>query len=114
MIAKGFTVREAAMRLKVGKTALYEALRTPDVERDKVTQVIVHGLFLQAGRSDHFRVVTPCCWTERLPGDLKCYNVLYNTTKYCGTSALKSQRAQLINCAIPPARANGLLAQATL
>src|SRR6202047_981395 len=27
MIAKGLTVREAAIRLKVGKTALYEALR---------------------------------------------------------------------------------------
>jgi len=27
MISKGLTVREAAMRLKVGKTALYEALR---------------------------------------------------------------------------------------
>jgi DNA invertase Pin-like site-specific DNA recombinase len=27
MIAKGLTVREAATRLKVGKTALYEALR---------------------------------------------------------------------------------------
>ena len=30
MVAKGFTVREAAMRLTVGKTALYEALRKPD------------------------------------------------------------------------------------
>jgi hypothetical protein len=28
MVAKGLTVREAAIRLKVGKTALYEALRT--------------------------------------------------------------------------------------
>ena len=27
IIAKGLTVREAAIRLKVGKTALYEALR---------------------------------------------------------------------------------------
>ena len=27
MVAKGLTVREAAIRLKVGKTALYEALR---------------------------------------------------------------------------------------
>jgi DNA invertase Pin-like site-specific DNA recombinase len=27
MIAKGLTVREAATRLKVGKTAFYEALR---------------------------------------------------------------------------------------
>lgn len=27
IIAKGLTVREAATRLKVGKTALYEALR---------------------------------------------------------------------------------------
>jgi hypothetical protein len=27
MIAKGLTVREAAMRIKVGKTALYQALR---------------------------------------------------------------------------------------
>jgi DNA invertase Pin-like site-specific DNA recombinase len=27
MVAKGFTVREAATRLKIGKTALYEALR---------------------------------------------------------------------------------------
>ncbi|MGH7068818.1 MAG: hypothetical protein ACREFO_02225 [Acetobacteraceae bacterium] len=27
MIAKGLTVREAATRVKVGKTALYEALR---------------------------------------------------------------------------------------
>ena len=27
MIARGLTVREAAIRLKVGKTALYEALR---------------------------------------------------------------------------------------
>jgi hypothetical protein len=27
MIGKGLTVREAALRLKVGKTALYEALR---------------------------------------------------------------------------------------
>jgi DNA invertase Pin-like site-specific DNA recombinase len=27
MVAKGFTVREAAARLKIGKTALYEALR---------------------------------------------------------------------------------------
>jgi hypothetical protein len=27
MIAKGLTVREAATRLRVGKTALYEALR---------------------------------------------------------------------------------------
>ena len=33
MIAKGFTVREAATRLKVGKTALYEALRGQDVQR---------------------------------------------------------------------------------
>lgn len=29
MIGKGLTVREAAMRLKVGKTALYDALREP-------------------------------------------------------------------------------------
>jgi len=28
LIAKGLTVREAAVRLKVGKTALYQALRT--------------------------------------------------------------------------------------
>lgn len=28
MVAKGLTVREAATRLKVGKTALYEALRS--------------------------------------------------------------------------------------
>ena len=27
LVDKGLTVREAAMRLKVGKTALYEALR---------------------------------------------------------------------------------------
>jgi hypothetical protein len=27
MVAKGLTVREAATRLRVGKTALYEALR---------------------------------------------------------------------------------------
>jgi DNA invertase Pin-like site-specific DNA recombinase len=27
MVAKGLTVREAAIRLKIGKTALYEALR---------------------------------------------------------------------------------------
>jgi transposase len=27
MVAKGLTVREAATRLKVGKTALYEAMR---------------------------------------------------------------------------------------
>jgi DNA invertase Pin-like site-specific DNA recombinase len=27
MVARGLTVREAAIRLKVGKTALYEALR---------------------------------------------------------------------------------------
>ena len=27
MVAKGLTVREAAVRLKIGKTALYEALR---------------------------------------------------------------------------------------
>lgn len=27
MVAKGLTVREAATRLKIGKTALYEALR---------------------------------------------------------------------------------------
>ncbi len=27
MVAKGLTVREAATRLKLGKTALYEALR---------------------------------------------------------------------------------------
>jgi len=27
IIAKGLTVREAAVRLKVGKTALYDALR---------------------------------------------------------------------------------------
>ena len=27
LVAKGLTVREAAMRLKVGKTALYQALR---------------------------------------------------------------------------------------
>jgi DNA invertase Pin-like site-specific DNA recombinase len=27
LIARGLTVREAAMRLKVGKTALYQALR---------------------------------------------------------------------------------------
>ena len=27
MVAKGLTVREAAIRLKVGKTALYEAFR---------------------------------------------------------------------------------------
>jgi hypothetical protein len=27
IISKGLTVREAAVRLKVGKTALYEALR---------------------------------------------------------------------------------------
>ena len=30
MVAKGLTVREAATRLKVGKTALYEALRAQD------------------------------------------------------------------------------------
>jgi hypothetical protein len=30
MVAKGFTVRETAMRFKLGKTALYEALRKPD------------------------------------------------------------------------------------
>jgi len=28
MIAKGLTVREVAIRLRIGKTALYEALRT--------------------------------------------------------------------------------------
>ena len=33
MIAKGFTVRETAIRLKVGKTALYEALRGQDAQR---------------------------------------------------------------------------------
>jgi len=27
MISKGLTIREVAVRLKVGKTALYEALR---------------------------------------------------------------------------------------
>jgi DNA invertase Pin-like site-specific DNA recombinase len=32
MIAKGFTVRETATRLKVGKTALYEALREQDAQ----------------------------------------------------------------------------------
>ena len=31
MVAKGLTVREAAIRLRVGKTALYEALRTDTV-----------------------------------------------------------------------------------
>jgi DNA invertase Pin-like site-specific DNA recombinase len=30
VIGKGLTVREAATRLKVGKTALYEALRKPE------------------------------------------------------------------------------------
>ena len=30
MVSKGLTVREAAIRLKVGKTALYEALRNQD------------------------------------------------------------------------------------
>ena len=30
MVAKGLTVREAATRLKIGKTALYEALRAQD------------------------------------------------------------------------------------
>ena len=29
LVAKGLSVREAAIRLKVGKTALYEALRPP-------------------------------------------------------------------------------------
>ncbi len=29
LLAKGLTVREAATRLKVGKTALYDALRSP-------------------------------------------------------------------------------------
>ena len=29
LIAKGLSVRDAAVRLKVGKTALYEALRQP-------------------------------------------------------------------------------------
>src|SRR6185437_14393734 len=32
MVAKGLTVREAAIRLKVGKTALYEALRAGNAE----------------------------------------------------------------------------------
>ena len=32
MVAKGLTVREAATRLKVGKTALYEALREQDAQ----------------------------------------------------------------------------------
>ncbi len=36
LLAKGLRVREAARRLKIGKTALYEALRKPDlVERPK-------------------------------------------------------------------------------
>ena len=33
MVAKGLTVREAATRLKVGKTALYEALRGQATQR---------------------------------------------------------------------------------
>ncbi len=33
MVAKGLTVREAATRLKVGKTSLYEALRGQDAQR---------------------------------------------------------------------------------
>ena len=33
MVAKGLTVREAATQLKVGKTALYEALRKQDAQR---------------------------------------------------------------------------------
>jgi hypothetical protein len=32
MVARGLTVRKAAIRLKVGKTALYEALRAGDAE----------------------------------------------------------------------------------
>jgi hypothetical protein len=32
MVANGFTVREAATRLQVGKTALYEALREQDAQ----------------------------------------------------------------------------------
>lgn len=36
LLAKGLRVREAAMRLKIGKTALYEALRKPGpAERPK-------------------------------------------------------------------------------
>jgi hypothetical protein len=33
MVAKGLTVREAAVRLKIGKTALYEALQLAAGER---------------------------------------------------------------------------------
>jgi len=33
LIGKGLTVREAAVRLKIGKTALYEALRSPRLAR---------------------------------------------------------------------------------
>jgi DNA invertase Pin-like site-specific DNA recombinase len=32
MVAKGLTVREAAARLRVGKTAIYEALRNQRAE----------------------------------------------------------------------------------
>ena len=37
LIEQGLKVREAAARLKVGKTALYEALGTPKSAQDRPT-----------------------------------------------------------------------------
>jgi DNA invertase Pin-like site-specific DNA recombinase len=44
MVTKGLTVREAAVRLKIGKTALYEALRVDTTSRPlKPTALSGHG-----------------------------------------------------------------------
>lgn len=46
-------MREATMRLKVGKTALYKALAGAETE----TGAGIHGLFALGVRSGRFRVV---------------------------------------------------------
>jgi DNA invertase Pin-like site-specific DNA recombinase len=50
MIAKGLTVREAATRLKIGKTALYEALRGVDHHADGGT--VARGGDQSPGKTD--------------------------------------------------------------
>ena len=58
MVVKELTLREAATRLKVGKTALYKALREQDAQTLTKTRGKSFAPVRLAGHSEHFRVLT--------------------------------------------------------
>ena len=59
LITQGLTVREAAVRIKVGKAALYAAICEASESASDVSNQKVPSTFSRTGQSDHFRVVTP-------------------------------------------------------